>query len=81
MHIYIKYKHTKNEDKVRSSDVYGMLLYARTTETIKPRLPVSIGGNQIDVQTLELNRPFANISSMTDYTVYECFGESVQGLV
>ena len=77
-HLYQIYTYVKNEDKAHTCNVSGMLLYARTTEKIEPRLSVSIGGNQISVSSLDLNRPFVEIAGTLDRIVYECFGDTLK---
>ena len=53
--LYQIYTYVKNEDKSGSRKVGGLLLYARTTEEMSPFLSVVMGGNQIGVQSLDLN--------------------------
>lgn len=77
-HLYQIYTYVKNEDKAHNCNVGGMLLYARTTEEIEPRLSVSIGGNQISVSSLDLNRPFVEIAGSLDRIVYEYFGAALK---
>lgn len=76
--VYQIYTYVKNEDKAQTGNVSGMLLYARTTEETEPWLSVSIGGNQIDVRSLDLNRPFVEIAGSLDKIAYECFGETLK---
>lgn len=40
----------------------GMLLYARTNEEIQPDQTYQMYGNQISVKTLDLNKPFNELS-------------------
>ena len=58
--------------------VSGLLLYAKTTEETEPFLSVSMGGNPIEVRTLDLNRSFRDISEILDYIVVSNFGENLQ---
>ena len=77
-HLYQIYTYVKNEDRAHTGNVSGMLLYARTTEEIEPWLSVPIGGNQISVRSLDLNRPFAEIADSLDRFAYECFGDTLK---
>jgi len=77
-HLYQIYAYVKNEDKARTGNVSGMLLYAKTTEETEPRLSVQIGGNLISVRSLDLNRPFAEIAGSLDQIVFETFGDAVR---
>ena len=64
--------------RAHTGNVSGMLLYARTTEEIEPWLSVPIGGNQISVRSLDLNRPFVEIADSLDRIVYENFGDTLK---
>ena len=75
--LYQIYTYVKNEDKSGSRKVGGLLLYARTTEEMSPFLSVVMGGNQIGVQSLDLNSPFREISSNLDSIVESFFGSEV----
>lgn len=46
--------------------VSGMLLYAKTDDTIQPDHVYQMHGNQISVRTLDLNRPFSEIAEQMD---------------
>ena len=78
--LYQIFTYVKNEDKTMSGNVSGLLLYARTTEEIEPHLSVVIGGNQISVQTLDLNRPFKDISMALDSIPVNTFGKKLHGI-
>lgn len=75
--LYQIYTYVKNEDKSGSRKVSGLLLYARTTEETVPFLSVVMGGNQIRVQSLDLNRSFREISSALDSIVISAFGSEI----
>ena len=68
----------KNEDKTGSGKVSGLLLYARTTEETEPFLSVTMGGNLIEVRSLDLNRSFKDISVALDYIAVSHFGADLQ---
>lgn len=58
--------------------VSGMLLYARTDETIQPDNVYQMSGNQISVKTLDLNREFTDIAAQLNAIVDEHFNVAVQ---
>jgi 5-methylcytosine-specific restriction enzyme subunit McrC len=60
-HLYQIYAYVMNHSKGRSGNVTGVLLYAKTDETITPDEDMIISGNRINVKTLDLNVDFANI--------------------
>lgn len=64
--LYQIYTYVKNLDKKHTGKVSGMLLYAKTKEQIQPNQVYSMGGNQIIVKTLDLNRPFSEIVSQLE---------------
>jgi len=51
--------------------VSGMLLYARTVDEIQPDVDFLMSGNKISVKTLDLNKPFTNISRQLDQIAAE----------
>ncbi len=53
--------------------VSGMLLYARTDETIQPDNIYQMSGNKISVKTLDLNRAFPEITAQLNAIVDEHF--------
>ena len=76
--LYQIYTYVKNEDKTGSHKVSGLLLYARTTEEAEPFLSVAMGGNMIEVRSLDLNRSFPEIASALDNIVVKSFGDSIR---
>ena len=58
--------------------VSGLLLYARTTEETEPFLSVIMGGNLIEVRSLDLNRSFRDISTALDSIAASHFGEGIR---
>lgn len=64
---YVKNKDAQFGDKPH--DVSGMLLYARTDETIQPDSTYQMSGNKISVKTLDLNRKFSDIAAQMDAIV------------
>lgn len=74
--MYQIYAYVKNLDSGNTGNVAGMLLYAKTQETITPNCTFTTGGNQISVKTLDLNTPFAGIAGQLDQIVDSYFGIS-----
>lgn len=60
-------------------EVSGMLLYARTDETIYPCGVYHISGNRISVGTLDLNCDFKEIRAQLDRIVADHFAKSERG--
>lgn len=56
-----------------SHEVGGMLLYARTTESVQPDQSYMMSGNRIEVRTLDLNREFSEIAAQLDGIAAEHF--------
>ena len=69
---YVKNKEYELRDKEHK--VSGMLLYAKTDETIYPDYIYRMSGNQITVRTLNLNLPFADIAKQLDEIAEMHFG-------
>ncbi len=62
--LYQIFTYVKNKEAELTNtphEVSGMLLYARTDETIQPHGTYKMSGNQISVQTLDLNCAFSEI--------------------
>ena len=47
-------------------EIRGLLLYAKTIETVQPNATFQMSGNQIAVKTLDLNCPFEEIKQQLD---------------
>ena len=63
--LYQIFTYVKNKDIEFGSiphEVSGMLLYARTDETIQPDNTYMMSGNRISVKTLDLNCEFEKIA-------------------
>ncbi len=74
--LYQIFTYVKNRDYQFGSKehkVSGMLLYAKTEEEIQPNNVYQMHGNQISVQTLDLNKPFNQISKQLDLIVKDHF--------
>ena len=64
--LYQVFTYVKNLDKDNTGLVSGMLLYARTPESIAPDLDAHFGPNRIMVRTLDLNQDFSDIRKQLD---------------
>ena len=74
--LYQIFTYVKNKDaeyKDIPHTVSGMLLYAKTDETIQPNHIYYMSGNKISVRTLDLNQPFKEIANQLDNIVKEHF--------
>ena len=74
--LYQIFTYVKNKDIEFGESphtVSGMLLYARTDETIQPDNIYRMSGNQISVKTLDLNRDFSEIAAQLNAIVDEYF--------
>lgn len=79
--LYQIFTYVKNKDTEFGEEphtVSGMLLYARTDETIQPDNVYQMSGNQISVKTLDLNRNFADIAAQLNAIVDEHFNVAVK---
>lgn len=78
--LYQIFTYVKNKDSEfgdRLHKVSGMLLYAKTDETIQPDNTYQMSGNKISVKTLDLNSEFAEIAAQLNSIVSEHFGVAV----
>lgn len=64
--LYQVFAYVKNLDKDNTGLVSGMLLYARTQDSIAPDLDAHFGFNRIMVRTLDLNQEFDGIRKQLD---------------
>ena len=74
--LYQIFTYVKNKDaafKDQPHKVSGMLLYARTDETIQPDNEYYMSGNRISVKTLDLNRDFSDIRTQLNEIVNDHF--------
>lgn len=74
--LYQIFTYVKNKEielKDRPHKVSGMLLYAKTEEDILPDNTYHMSGNEISVQTLDLNRDFSEIKQQLDEILYRHF--------
>jgi len=72
---YVKNKETELVDQLH--EVSGMLLYARTDETIHPDNEYKMSGNRISVRTLDLNCEFLAIAAQLNLIVEKYFGITI----
>lgn len=73
--LYQIFTYVKNQDSKNTGDVSGMLLYAKTGETITPDCEFPMGGNRISVKTLDLNMDFKGIAMQLDKIAESHFGK------
>lgn len=64
--LYQIFTYVKNWRIKGDETVSGMLLYAKTTETLLPNDTYQMSGNEIHVRTLDLDRDFVDIKSELD---------------
>lgn len=74
-HLYQIFTYVKNRAYERQDGhrVSGMLLYAGTDEALQPDHIYQMHGNQIEVKTLDLSRPFEEIAGALDAIVNTYF--------
>ena len=68
--------YVNNEDKLNTGKVSGMLLYAKTQESISPDVDVIVKGNRYLVNTLDLNLDFSQICKQLDGFVLTVFPDA-----
>ncbi len=71
--IFTYVKNKQAELGPEALPVSGMLLYAQTDEQVQPTYVYHMSGNQIRVQTLDLNCDFSDISKQLNKLVENCF--------
>ncbi len=74
--LYQVFTYVKNKDAEfgdQPHTVSGMLLYAHTDESVQPNHIYHMSGNKISIRTLDLNRPFVEISTQLDKIITEHF--------
>ena len=65
--LYQIFTYVKNEAELKKDCIVsGMLLYARTDESVQPDVSYQMSGNGIAVKTLDLNKDFFSISKQLD---------------
>jgi 5-methylcytosine-specific restriction enzyme subunit McrC len=75
--LYQIFTYVKNMDVGRTGNVSGLLLYAKTNESITPDSDFRMSGNRISAKTLDLNQEFPVIAGQLDLIVKQFFGEEV----
>lgn len=76
--VYQIFTYVKNQDRDNAGNVSGLLLYAKTEETVTPDCTFNIGGNQIGAKTLDLNTDFRVIAGQLDKIAADFFGEHIE---
>lgn len=74
--LYQIFTYVKNQDVYNTGNVAGMLLYAKTEETITPDCDFQMSGNKISVKTLDLNIAFPDIAAQLDSIASSYFGDT-----
>ena len=69
--LYQIFTYVKNQDAAGAGNVSGLLLYAKTGETIAPDGTFFMGGSRIGVKSLDLNQEFSLIAARLDGIVKE----------
>ena len=64
--LYQIFTYVKNKDLNSTGNVSGLLLYAKTEESIVPDMDAMFGRNRISVKTLDLNTDFVEIKAQLD---------------
>lgn len=78
-HLYQIFTYVKNQEAAQSGPVSGMLLYAKTEESLVPDFTYGISGHRIGAKTLDLNKPFPLIAKQLDDIARSHFPEAYQG--
>ena len=76
--MYQIFTYVKNQTVNESGTVSGMLLYAKTGETITPNAEFLMSGNKISVKTIDLNLHFSQIATQLDKIVIDHFSEEAR---
>ncbi len=71
--LYQIFTYVKNKDMDNKGNVSGMLLYAKTDEEVTPDAKFSMGGNRIEIRSLDLNRDFLEIENQLKVLVKRLF--------
>ena len=69
--LYQLYTYVKNQDRSHTGNVSGLLLYAKTQESLTPDCSYDMDGNAIAAKTLDLNQDFSSIARQLDGVVGE----------
>ena len=78
--LYQIFTYVKNLEARFGSEtrrVSGMLLYAKTDETVQPDGSYQMSGNRISVRTLDLNQEFRKIAAELNAIAESCFEADV----
>lgn len=74
--LYQIFSYVKNKDVTNSGQVSGLLLYAKTDEEVTPNQSYQMSGNQIGVQTLDLNAEFSIIENRLETLLTDWLNEN-----
>lgn len=73
IYAYVSNMHAQLSRESNDSKVSGMLLYARTDETVQPNANLRLGNGRVSVDTLDLNRDFRDITGQLDGIIEDHF--------
>lgn len=73
-HLYQMFAYVKNMDSAHTGNVSGILLYAKTGESITPDCKFCLDGNWLGAKTLDLNTDFHTIVRQLDELAFCFFG-------
>lgn len=76
--LYQIFTYVKNQDKYNSGKVSGMLLYAKTDESISPDVEYQMGKNTIGVMTLNLGMEFSKVAERLDAIIPKYFNKECE---
>ncbi len=76
--MYQIFSYVKNQDAGNTGNVAGLLLYAKTGESLTPDCDFLMGGNKISVKTLDLNAAFSEIAAQLNNIAESYFGETAK---
>jgi 5-methylcytosine-specific restriction enzyme subunit McrC len=71
--LYQIFTYVKNLDKHNSGKISGILLYAKTNESIAPDMQYQMGKNSIAIMTLDLGTEFIQIAKRLDSIIVKYF--------
>ena len=74
--LYQIFTYVKNRDVGNTGNVEGMILCAKTEETITPDCDFMMSGNKISIKILDLNIAFSDIAKYLDTIASSCFEDT-----
>ena len=71
--LYQIFTYVKNKDRDNTGNVSGILLYAKTDEEVTPNAEFMMGGNKIEVRSLDLGGEFDDIQHKLNNILHKEF--------